>query len=118
MEVHHPQFLVTATVISIDQYRPLVPWGGQSRLCRPSTTDARKTRKLLAAYHGRDHGIAQRPVIFYRGYDVYDRGNVSSGDDAARTGRLFDTRLPGNGNQGDLFGKALNDEEKAAFSNT
>jgi hypothetical protein len=56
--------------------------------------------------------------FFYRGYDVYDRGNVSSGDDAARTGRLFDTPLPGNGNQGHLFGKALNDEEKAAFSNT
>jgi hypothetical protein len=61
---------------------------------------------------------AERPVTFYRGYDVYDRDNVgfvSSGDDAAREGRVFDTRRPGNGNQGHLFGTALSGEDKAAL---
>jgi hypothetical protein len=31
------------------------------------------------------------------------------------TGRIFDTRLPGNSNQGHLFGTALSDEDKAAL---
>ena len=61
---------------------------------------------------------AQRPVTFIRGYDVYDKekvGFVSSGDGAARVGRLFDTRLLGNGNQGHLFGTTLNADEKRAL---
>ncbi|WLB09521.1 cytochrome c [Bradyrhizobium elkanii] len=61
---------------------------------------------------------AERPAYFYRGYDVYDPDNVgfvSSGDDAVREGRKFDTRLPGNGNQGHLFGTALGDDDKKAL---
>ena len=60
----------------------------------------------------------ERPTTFYRGYDVYDRerlGFVSSGADAGRVGRLLDTRLPGNGNQGHLFGTALSPDEKRAL---
>jgi hypothetical protein len=61
---------------------------------------------------------AARPATFYRGYDVYDServGFVSSGADAERAGRLLDTRLPGNGNQGHLFGTALSPDEKRAL---
>ena len=61
---------------------------------------------------------AQRPVAFYRGYDVYDKekvGFVSEGGGGARSGRFFDTREPGNGNQGHLFGTELTADEKRAL---
>jgi RoxA-like, cytochrome c-like len=61
---------------------------------------------------------AERPITFYRGYDVYDQervGFVSSGTGAERAGRLFDTRRPGNGNQGHLFGTMLGADEKRAL---
>jgi mono/diheme cytochrome c family protein len=53
---------------------------------------------------------AERPLTFYRAYDVYDWENVgftSSGVDAARDGVLFDTRERGNSNAGHLYGTTL-----------
>jgi mono/diheme cytochrome c family protein len=52
----------------------------------------------------------QRPVVFYRGYDVYDYANVgfvSSGAEAARVGFKYDTRIRGNGNGGHTYGTDL-----------
>jgi hypothetical protein len=51
-----------------------------------------------------------RPATFYRGYDVYDPehvGFISEGSDAAKAGFLFDTNIPGNGNQGHVYGVDL-----------
>ena len=58
---------------------------------------------------------AERPKTFYRGYDVYDPGDVgfiSRGDEAKRVGTLHDTSRKGNGNEGHEFGTSLPDEEK------
>jgi hypothetical protein len=58
---------------------------------------------------------AARPQSFYRGYDVYDPKNVgfiSDGAEAQRAGFKVDTSVPGNGNQGHLFGTSLKDAEK------
>ncbi|GAC1362927.1 MAG: hypothetical protein NVSMB32_03860 [Actinomycetota bacterium] len=52
----------------------------------------------------------QRPSTFYVGYDVYDfqnLGYLSTGTQAQAQGFLFDTKLPGNGNQGHTYGTAL-----------
>ena len=63
----------------------------------------------------------KRPSRFYRGVDVYDPkkvGFMSEGPEgvgAMRVGRLFDTSLAGNGNQGHPFGTALPDNEKWAL---
>jgi hypothetical protein len=57
----------------------------------------------------------QRPGVFYRGYNVYDperMGYVSSGPDAEKVGFRYDVRLPGNGNEGHLYGTTLPDEQK------
>jgi Cytochrome c len=59
-----------------------------------------------------------RPQKFYRGYDVFDPkavGFVVSGEAAQRSGRLFDTSLPGNGNGGHRFGTGLPDADKWAL---
>jgi len=56
-----------------------------------------------------------RPVVFYRGYDVYDPdqvGFISQGPDAAKVGFPVDTNIPGNGNQGHLYGVSLSDSQK------
>jgi mono/diheme cytochrome c family protein len=61
---------------------------------------------------------AERPTTFIRGYDVYDYesvGFVSSGPEAERVGVPLDTRLPGNGNGGHLYGTTLTPEEKEAL---
>ncbi|MEP6910439.1 MAG: cytochrome c [Actinomycetota bacterium] len=53
---------------------------------------------------------AERPTVFYTGYDVYDWkdvGFVTSGPAARREGFRYDTRLPGNGKQGHLYGTKL-----------
>ena len=58
---------------------------------------------------------SDRPVSFYRGYDVYDSkdvGFVSDGAEARRVGFLVDTLTPGNGNQGHLYGVSLKDADK------
>ncbi len=60
-----------------------------------------------------------RPVQFYRGYDVYDQERLGfTSNVVAEKGRkyfLFDTKLPGNGNQGHLWGTQLSPEEKDAI---
>jgi hypothetical protein len=60
----------------------------------------------------------ERPVTFYRAYDVYDWnrvGFVSSGPDAERDGVRFDTTLKGNGNAGHLYGTTLPVPERLAL---
>jgi hypothetical protein len=60
----------------------------------------------------------KRPALFYRGYDVYDQekvGFLSSTPEAKDKGFMYDTRLPGNGNAGHLYGTALSPEEKRAL---
>ena len=60
----------------------------------------------------------RRRASFYRGYDVYDParvGFISEGDAARRTGALYETHQPGNGNAGHLYGVQLTAEEKKAL---
>jgi mono/diheme cytochrome c family protein len=62
--------------------------------------------------------VAQRPKVFYRGYDLYDpvaMGFVSEGPEAETAGTRFDVRLRGNGNQGHTFGTRLPETEKEAL---
>ena len=61
---------------------------------------------------------ANRPTVFYRGYDVYDPvrvGFVSSGPAAERSGFRYDVRQPGNGNTGHDYGTALAADQKRAL---
>jgi hypothetical protein len=61
----------------------------------------------------------RRPLVFYRGYDVYDQARVgfvtSVAEEGGRQFFLYDTSLPGNSNAGHLYGTALPDEDKAAI---
>ena len=62
--------------------------------------------------------VENRPKLFYRGYDVYDKervGFVSSGEDAERFGFRYDVVVPGNGNQGHEYGTGLDPELKKAL---
>ena len=60
-----------------------------------------------------------RPQVFYRGYDVFDRERVGFVSTVAQEGKhryfKYDTRVPGNGNQGHLYGTQLSAEEKDAL---
>ena len=60
-----------------------------------------------------------RPVSFYRGYDVYDPVRVGFVSDVAEESGTrfseFDTRLPGNGNGGHVYGVSLSDADKDAL---
>lgn len=60
-----------------------------------------------------------RPARFYRGYDVYDQKRLGfvSNVAADKAGKyfLYDTSLPGNGNQGHLFGTQLPPDAKDAL---
>lgn len=64
---------------------------------------------------------AQRPKLFYRGYDVYDRdqiGFISQGRDAEAYGFRYDTAVAGNGNgghEGATYGTTLTPSEKQAL---
>ena len=60
----------------------------------------------------------ERPAVFYRGYDLLDPVNVgfvAQGAAAEQTGFRYDTRVPGNGNQGHLYGTELTEEQKQAL---
>ena len=61
----------------------------------------------------------ERPVVFYRGYDVFDPVNVGFVSSVASAdGRVFfryDTAIPGNGNGGHLYGMALPADDKRAI---
>jgi hypothetical protein len=64
---------------------------------------------------------ADRPTVFWRGYDVYDReraGFVTRGPDAERNGWRYDTSVVGNGNgghEGDVYGTTLSIDDKRAL---
>ena len=61
---------------------------------------------------------AERPKVFWRGYDVYDPVNVgfvSQGPEAERVGTRHDTSLRANGNQGHAFGTTLPAADKDAL---
>ncbi len=61
---------------------------------------------------------AQRPAVFWRGYDVLDQvkvGFVSTGRAAERNGFRFDTSLRGNGNGGHAYGTDLGDDDRRAL---
>ena len=62
--------------------------------------------------------VAQRPKVFWRGYDVYDPikvGFVTDTPEAQRVGTRFDTRSRAGGNQGHEFGSQLSGAHKAAL---
>jgi hypothetical protein len=60
----------------------------------------------------------QRPQVFYRGYDVFDKDKLGFVSDIASEGSRhffkYDTRLAGNENRGHLYGTQLSPEEKDA----
>jgi mono/diheme cytochrome c family protein len=62
-----------------------------------------------------------RPKTFYRGYDVYDRTNtgfITDGDAARDAGFPYDTRLPGNSNEGhdgESYGTTIPENDKRAL---
>lgn len=61
---------------------------------------------------------AERPKVFFRGYDVYDPekvGFVSGGLKAERYGFRYDTSRPGNSNGGHLWGTDLGAQDKKAL---
>jgi hypothetical protein len=65
---------------------------------------------------------SRRPVVFARGYDVYDRVNLGFVSDVTEEGNrrffLFDTRAPGNsnrGHEGPAYGTELPAEDKDAL---
>jgi len=61
---------------------------------------------------------AERPGVFYRGYDVYDSQNVgfvTQGAEAERVGTKYDVSRRSNGNQGHEFGVNLSGKEKDAL---
>jgi hypothetical protein len=61
---------------------------------------------------------AQRPTVFYRGYDVLDLdrvGFVSTGPAAEANGFRFETGLRGNANGGHNYGSEIGDDEKRAL---
>jgi hypothetical protein len=61
---------------------------------------------------------AQRPKMFFRGYDLLDTdkvGFVSQGPDAERIGFRYDTSVAGNSNGGHLWGTTLAADDKRAM---
>jgi mono/diheme cytochrome c family protein len=61
---------------------------------------------------------AERPKVFYRGYDVYDPvdvGFVTQGKEAERVGTRYDVSERSNGNQGHEHGTKLSTKEKDAL---
>ena len=61
---------------------------------------------------------ADRPAVFYRGYDVYDAENVgfvSHGSEAQRIGTRYDVRERASGNKGHEYGAHLSASEKDAL---
>ena len=58
---------------------------------------------------------AERPKVFYRGYDVYDPANVgfvTQGPAAERIGTKYDVSERASGNQGHEYGTNLSPQEK------
>jgi hypothetical protein len=62
--------------------------------------------------------LAERPTIFYRGYDVYvtnGTGFIHEGPEAELHGFRYDTKVDGNGNQGHDYGTDLLADEKRSL---
>jgi mono/diheme cytochrome c family protein len=62
--------------------------------------------------------VANRPTVFWRGFDLYDPinvGFVSQGEEARRVGTRHDVHEHSNGNGGHLFGVGLPADQKAAL---
>jgi mono/diheme cytochrome c family protein len=62
--------------------------------------------------------VAERPKVFYRGYDVYDPENVgfvTQGPEAQRIGTKYDVNERSSGNQGHEYGINLPAAEKDAL---
>jgi hypothetical protein len=60
----------------------------------------------------------RRPKLFWRGYNVYDQervGFISNGPEAENSGFRYDTNVPGNSNEGHLWGIDLSPDEKKAL---
>jgi hypothetical protein len=61
----------------------------------------------------------RRPVLFFRGYDVFDQDNVGFVSDVSESqGRrffMYDTTVPGNSNAGHVYGTTLADDDKRAI---
>lgn len=56
-----------------------------------------------------------RTKVFYRGYDVYNPekvGFVAEGQEAEKKGFRYDTNVPGNSNQGHIYGVDLSVQDK------
>ncbi|MGF1480736.1 MAG: cytochrome c [Cyanophyceae cyanobacterium] len=61
---------------------------------------------------------ADRPPTFYRSFDLYDPqqvGFISNGEEAHKSGYLFDTRIVGNSNQGHSYGTELEARDQQAL---
>jgi mono/diheme cytochrome c family protein len=61
---------------------------------------------------------AERPKVFYRGYDVYDPVNVgfvTEGEEAQRVGTRYDVGERASGNEGHEYGTDLSAKEKDAL---
>jgi len=61
---------------------------------------------------------AERPKVFYRGYDVYDPVNVgfvTEGEEAERVGTRYDVSERASGNHGHEYGTNLSAKEKDAL---
>ncbi len=59
-----------------------------------------------------------RPQSFYRGFDVFDQnkvGFISEGEEAQRVGFKYDISVPGNSNQGHIYGTDLPVKDKQAL---
>lgn len=62
--------------------------------------------------------VGERPKLFYRGYDVYDRnrtGFVHQGPEAKRAGFPYDVNVPGNSNRGHTYGTDLSAPDKRSL---
>lgn len=62
--------------------------------------------------------VAERPRVFFRGYDVLDPVNVgfvSEGEEAERVGTRYDVSERASGNQGHEYGTKLSAKEKDAL---
>jgi hypothetical protein len=61
----------------------------------------------------------RRPVLFFRGYDVFDQDKVGFVSDVSESqGRrffMYDTTVPGNSNSGHVYGTTLGDDDKRAI---
>jgi mono/diheme cytochrome c family protein len=62
--------------------------------------------------------VAERPAVFWRGYDVYDQlrmGFVTDSDEAKRVGTRHDVTGKGGSNRGHEYGVDLSAEDKEAL---